>query len=452
MPYNQLNKSNQKVDQLLFELENKENEVASLNSLLDKYSLDLRTIENKFTYATKEKESLCDLMNREKDYNEKNKTELNQVTGENIKHKKEIEKLNKKEKNLQNDLSQTEEDNKNLRQMKIPIEEHLNELQLENDKLREENRRLNDEVRNHHETKANLQKNEFSYNNEITKLKNDLSSLISVSNENINALNYFLENYFGNLYSPNVQLPDININGTWNEQLRFDLLRKNILNMKNKYDTNCSNYLSQLKEMKNALTKGQDDNFKYQKCLEDIYQLTLNEIEEGKYFKPKKDQFNINQNLQELLPDLLKQLFSHMRKLKLNSDEDYLSQLSDVNNDLKNALEKNQTKNEEIAADAYILEKKVKYLLQEIELKNAHLKSLEEMLNRRNDIEENNKKLVRDNVMLINKIKKYQKTGNIEALYNNDERSNHSHHSHSRHSHQHSMYDQKYENYKDQEE
>lgn len=416
-----LNKSKQKNEQLLIELANKENEVASLNSLLDKYSTDLRTIENKFNFTKREKESIYDMMSQEKDYNEKNKSELSQVKDENIKHKREREKLNEELTALKNDYMNSQNENKNLRQMRSQQDQNLNKIQMENEQLKEENKRLSEDLKSFQGKRDNIENMEQSFSNEVSKLKNEIASLISVCSENVNAFNYFLENYFGNLYSPNVQIPDININGTWNNNIRFDLLKKNLMAMKSKFDSDCSKYLSQIKDLKNALTKGQDDNFKYQKFIEDLYHLLANEIEDGKYFKPKTNQFQVNKNFQENIEQLLKEFFGEARKLKENQDPDYINKIMETNNELKTELELNQTKNEEIAADAYNLEKKVKYLLQEIELKNAHIKSMEEMISRRNAIEEDNKKLVKDNVMLINKIKKYQKTGNIEALYSNEE-------------------------------
>ncbi|MCQ2817001.1 MAG: hypothetical protein MJ252_07025 [archaeon] len=420
----ELNNAKQKIDQLIFQLESKDNEINSLHSMMDKYSTDLRTIESKFNYATKEKESFFDLMNREKDYNEKNKTELNQIKDENYRNRAEMEKMNYGFLNLKNQYEQSEKENKTLREIKINLEEDLNKIHLENQNLKEQNRRLNDEIKSHEENKNTLQKTELGYTNEISKLKNDLASLISVSSENIKAVNYFLENYFGNVYSPNVQIPEININNSWNEKVRFDLLKKNIMNMKTKFDSDSDNYLNQIKELRNNLTKGQDDNFKFQKFIEDLNHFIINEIEDGKFFNPRSNKFNLNNNLQQNIFDLLKDFFEGAKVLKEAQDMDYLNKLIDVNNELKKDLEMNQGKNEEMEGEIFNLEKKMKYLIQEMELKDANIKSMEEMLRRKSEVEENNKKLIRDNVMLINKIKKYHKTGNIGDLYSNENMDN----------------------------
>lgn len=415
-----------KIEQLLYELSCKDNELASLNSLFEQASTELRTAENKLNFSQKEKDNIIGLMNREKDYNSKSESEIQELKNLKSQNKTEIQTLTDKVKNLEKMLNETESETNTLRQIKTHLEENLNEVKLENSKLREENKKYAENMLTYDALKINKEKTEFGYTAEITNLRNDLNSLISVSSENINNLNYFLENYFCTIYSPNVQLPEIAINKNVNENLQFDLLRKNILNAKNKFDNDLNSNISQIKEMKVNLTKGQDENYKLKKFIEDIYQLTINAIEENKLLNLKSNNFNMK-DMKEQLEEILVQFFEVAKKLKNDQNEDYVNKILETNTELKNELEEHKTKNEEIIADAFNLEKKIKYLLQEIELKNAQIKSQEEILKRRDIIEENNKKLVKDNVMLINKIKTYQKTGNVEVLYGNNNETNINH-------------------------
>ena len=62
-------------------------------------------------------------------------------------------------------------------------------------------------------------------------------------------------------------------------------------------------------------------------------------------------------------------------------------------------------RSEDIFNENISLDKKNKSLQKEIDLKKAQIKAQEEILSRRNALEEDNKKLLKDNITLINKLK-----------------------------------------------
>ena len=130
-----------------------------------------------------------------------------------------------------------------------------------------------------------------------------------------------------------------------------------------------------------------------------------NEIELGKYFVVNKDSFQFEKDSQKEIEDNLNKIFTLLKRKKVSVDENYINQLIEDNTVLNRNLNELKMKSENIFNENISLDKKNKSLQKEIDLKKAQIKAQEEILSRRNALEEDNKKLLKDNITLINKLK-----------------------------------------------
>ena len=402
---NENNEFRGQIDQLIYENDNKENEINTLNTLIEKYVNDINELTSKLTISEKEKENMETFINDREKQNMSMKEKNIALSKENETLIYELENLQKKIKDNNMKINELENTNNNYVTENFNLSKTVTKLQVEIEELRELKKNLEKEKENTKNIKTIKEKAEFDYQNELIKLKGDISNIISISNDNIESIVHWIDNYFTNLYSPGVQLPEININNYFNEQLPFEKIKKSLLNAKNKVDTDLSSALQKNKEIKTVLTKGQDDYYRMQKYIEDLNMYISNEIELGKYFVVNKDSFQFEKDSQKEIEDNLNKIFTLLKRKKVSVDENYINQLIEDNTVLNRNLNELKMKSENIFNENISLDKKNKSLQKEIDLKKAQIKAQEEILSRRNALEEDNKKLLKDNITLINKLK-----------------------------------------------
>lgn len=408
--YSQLSGQNkvmkEQFNQLLYDNDGKDTQISTMSALIEKYANDIEELKSKLVVTDKEKENYESMMSIKEKNEMKIKDENEELKKENEKLKKEIDNLNGKLKEHAEYINKIELQATNYQTENTNMGKMIAKLQTQIEDLNELNQKLTKEKEELQNYKSSQEKNETNYFNEISKLKGELSNIKSITNDNIATITHWIENYFCTVYSPNVQLPEMSLNTTINEHISFDKLKKTLIASKNKIDTELNDTMQKNKEMKGILTKGQDENYKMQKFIEDVYNYIQNEVEMGKYFNLNKNNFQYEKDYQKEIEENLNKIFSLLKRKKESTDENYANKLLEDNSLLNNELNELRVKFDSIYNENLSLEKKNKYLLQEIDMKKAQIKSQEEIINRRSNIEEDNKKLLKDNITLIKKLKK----------------------------------------------
>ena len=393
-------------NQLLYDNDGKDTQISTMSALIEKYANDIEELKSKLVITDKEKENYESMINIKEKNEMKMKNENEELKKENDKLKSEIENLNGKLKEHAEYINTIELQATNYQTENTNMGKMITKLQTQIEDLNELNQKLTKEKEELQNYKSSQEKNETTFTNEISKLKGELSNIKSITNDNIASITHWIENYFCTVYSPNVQLPEMSINNTINDHISFDKLKKTLIASKNKIDNELNDTMQKNKEMKGILTKGQDENYKMQKFIEDVYNYIQNEVEMGKYFNLNKNNFQYEKDYQKEIEENLNKIFSLLKRKKESTEENYANKLLEDNSLLNNELNELRIKFDSIYNENLSLDKKNKYLLQEIDMKKAQIKSQEEIINRRSNLEEDNKKLLKDNITLIKKLKK----------------------------------------------
>lgn len=393
-------------NQLLYDNDGKDTQISTMSALIEKYANDIEELKSKLVITDKEKENYESMINIKEKNEMKMKNENEELKKENDKLKNEIENLNGKLKEHAEYINTIELQATNYQTENTNMGKMITKLQTQIEDLNELNQKLTKEKEELQNYKSSQEKNETNFSNEISKLKGELSNIKSITNDNIASITHWIENYFCTVYSPNVQLPEMSINNTINDHISFDKLKKTLIASKNKIDNELNDTMQKNKEMKGILTKGQDENYKMQKFIEDVYNYIQNEVEMGKYFNLNKNNFQYEKDYQKEIEENLNKIFSLLKRKKESTEENYANKLLEDNSLLNNELNELRIKFDSIYNENLSLDKKNKYLLQEIDMKKAQIKSQEEIINRRSNLEEDNKKLLKDNITLIKKLKK----------------------------------------------
>lgn len=393
-------------NQLLYDNDGKDTQISTMSALIEKYANDIEELKSKLVITDKEKENYESMINIKEKNEMKMKNENEELKKENDKLKNEIENLNGKLKEHAEYINTIELQATNYQTENTNMGKMITKLQTQIEDLNELNQKLTKEKEELQNYKSSQEKNETTFTNEISKLKGELSNIKSITNDNIASITHWIENYFCTVYSPNVQLPEMSINNTINDHISFDKLKKTLIASKNKIDNELNDTMQKNKEMKGILTKGQDENYKMQKFIEDVYNYIQNEVEMGKYFNLNKNNFQYEKDYQKEIEENLNKIFSLLKRKKESTEENYANKLLEDNSLLNNELNELRIKFDSIYNENLSLDKKNKYLLQEIDMKKAQIKSQEEIINRRSNLEEDNKKLLKDNITLIKKLKK----------------------------------------------
>lgn len=393
-------------NQLLYDNDGKDTQISTMSALIEKYANDIEELKSKLVITDKEKENYESMISIKEKNEMKMKNDNEELKKENDKLKSEIENLNGKLKEHAEYINTIELQATNYQTENTNMGKMITKLQTQIEDLNELNQKLTKEKEELQNYKSSQEKNETNFTNEISKLKGELSNIKSITNDNIASITHWIENYFCTVYSPNVQLPEMSINNTINDHISFDKLKKTLIASKNKIDNELNDTMQKNKEMKGILTKGQDENYKMQKFIEDVYNYIQNEVEMGKYFNLNKNNFQYEKDYQKEIEENLNKIFSLLKRKKESTEENYANKLLEDNSLLNNELNELRIKFDSIYNENLSLDKKNKYLLQEIDMKKAQIKSQEEIINRRSNLEEDNKKLLKDNITLIKKLKK----------------------------------------------
>ena len=274
---------------------------------------------------------------------------------------------------------------------KYSIEQQKTRFEIENENLKKEIEKSKESLKELNQYKQNYNNNIYNNNSNIIKLKGEIDNLTSLSNENIDLITNWIDNYFHNSYNNKyISLPEINL---YNNNINFDSIKKSLIRSKQLIDKNINDLSNELKLSKKNLQNCKDSNYKLNKNLEDIHKHLTNEIEEGKYFQ--LNNFNSDGDLFNEIEDMLNNLFTYFKRIKISNEDGCVDKLIDDNCILTNNNQELSEKLEQLSNENIMLNQKIN----EISEKDYNTSSLEE----------DNKKLLKDNITLIKKVKELKK-------------------------------------------
>ena len=377
---------NNKYNNISLDLKDKESEIENLNNLLNQSNIDYQILNEKFNILKNDKENKSLNSNifhsRLNDLNNQNSI----LQSENKQLNVNLNMTNEKYEDLDSKFSDLYSKYNQLSKEKYLIEQQNTKIQIENDKLKKEIEKLKDSKIELDNYKESYDNNTYNNNEDLNKMKNELNNISSFSNENVNAIVNWIDSYLPNVYSHNITLPQINL---YSNDINFELIKNSLIKNKQLIDNKFYDLNNEIKGLKKTLLNCQDSNYKITKNLEDIYQLLIEEIEKGKYFNLNK--FKVENDLYNNIEDMLNKIFSLLKRIKLTKEEKYVDKLIDDNCILNN-------NNQELCI-------KVENLLNENCILNQKIKDISEKATLNFSLENDNRKLIKDNVTLIKKVK-----------------------------------------------
>ena len=374
-----------KIKEMELLINEKDGEIKSLKELNEKYLKNYELLCNKYNFVKDDNDNNTLKSNEFKNQVNDLSNENSILENDNKKLKLNLDIVNENTEKLNKEHSELYDKYNSLLKEKNSLEHKLTKLQIEKDNINKELEILKNAKNNFDKT---INKNNYQNNSELIKLKSEIQNLTSISNENINQIINWIESYFLNFYSEYITLPGIDILN--NTNINFDLLQKCLSKTKNSIDNYIIDLNKQIKNLKKTILNCQDDNYKMQKNLEDIYQHIICEIEQGKYFTINK--FKLDGGLFDDIEDMLNKVFTLLKRIKIANEENCLDKLIDDNYILNNCNKELNEKIDLLYKDNCILNNQIKELSQRTIQIDPNL-------------EEDNRKLINDNVALIKKIK-----------------------------------------------
>lgn len=351
--------------------------------------------------------------------------------------KEEIAKQIQLNSTLSSEINQIQSDCFSLTQVK-------NNLETENRKLVDDLNNLQKSIAQSNNEKSRVEDISKSYlkktqdsEKEVIQLKNDLIKIVSTVNDDIAQLARWMENYLPTVFSPNVQLPEIQIlSKDLDTQIiskdfhgiNFELMKKKLIVIKNQIDSDITSLQNENKNLRYGLTTQQEENFKVTKFLENIYNNIKYEVETNKYFKISN--YAVELNYPSALEDIITKSMNLLRQLKAAAENEAEAEAMKVENsnlkkdlynleqallaknqqcyDLESVQEENLTLRSQVGLFEK-MQKENKKLLSELELKNSLINEQKEIDDKINQLEIDKNILIKDNVALLRENDKLKK-------------------------------------------
>ena len=420
-------------------MKEKDDKITKLNLLLEKYSNDYSNINEQFKIIKEQNDNYLDNNNNyliKLTKNEKEitflETENNKLKNENLAFKENYNNIIKKYSDLYSNYN-------NIENEKNELEKKIINLQFLLEKNNNEINNLKNIEIHFNNFKESSIKNNFNNNNEILKLKNNLNNFSNSSNEIINNFVYWIENYLIKFFEDNIIIPEIIINDD-NNLINFNKLKECLKNAKKILDENQQNQINLNKDLKNKLNISVDKNNKLNKNFEDLYKFIIEEIEREKYFVINEFKIDNGDYFKDII-DLIQRVFDILKKIKFASKNDQILCILKENEIFSKINAELKEKNNLLIQDNITLNKRNNLLMKELNsFKDFNNNNFNSNGNNNNynteetktdideykkakigQLEENNTKLIKDNVYLIKKVKQLsQRVSNLETVSNNN--------------------------------
>lgn len=435
-------------NEVLAEQSRSENKIKELIDVMNQYSNELNILNEKCSKYERENFDF-------KTLNMNLTNELKKVTYENNNYDINIQNFKNDMDNLQKiNLGLTEQNQKLKYEMDnysneiYETTQKLNTLAKENENLRNTILSLKNEK---NKLESDLNTNIRINQKNIAKLsqtENETNTIINEANDNIKLIISWMDNYLGVYYSDNVKIPEVPLRATKTNRILFEQLKQKIQVIREKVNTELINVQNYKNKITNEIGSVNNKFDFIQKKVLEITNSIKFEIQKNNYFDVSTN-FNDKDSTVLLLQDIVNQLLQFVYQDKLtrtntnNQFECYKREINEYKVKNEALIKENQDislkvaqlsqsasqyegnikyKNEyEKILNGYkLLEKKYKNLVTEMELKQIQIKSLEEIVSRRNtggvqnninsnenlgkikQLELDKENLIKDNLILIN--------------------------------------------------
>ena len=436
--YNKLNEVCNSNNNLIKKNKQYELDITNYDHLVNNAKCEREKYEKEIKIYSKKINELHDTEKLLKNY--KNKNSL--IEQENSNLIKENERINFDNNVLKDEINSIQKEKSNIDSLYKQLKRDFESLKNTNSKLYEDNETLNNEIENLNNKLLRLTNSKEKNENELKNLnckiqktedeniynKNNFMKVISYSNENIDNISRWIEHFLSEIYNENIEIPNLKINDSIRE-VNFNKLKNHLINAKNKIDNNINKLENENKNLRYTLTLNQDENFKNQKYLENLFNTIKYEIEKNDYFKIDiKKQVSLDINYKLEIEKVLKNIFDILYKIKDANPENLIDKLREENDNLKKEiLEFEKLKNfsfqqnleiKDLKNENYKLKEQLKItdeikqenkkLKDEIDIKNSMINNQRIRLEKKDEkdliieqLEKDKDNLLKDNIILI---------------------------------------------------
>ena len=449
------NKLENDLNQIMKEKNKSEQKIKELIEVMNAYSQEINKINEKNQNLEKQNFEL--------------KSKNDNLINDNSKLNYQVQSTEITNKNYQDDIQNLQKINSDLmednRKMKYDIQNLNNEIYELNQKYNLTNNELIHLKSNYSDMKTDKNKletdlainikNNQNNINKVQKLENDIENIINDANDNIKMIINWIENYLGIFQNEKISVPELPINTSPNNRILFDQLKQKIMNVRDKVNNNLTSIQNYRYQIDNNMSEINDKFVRNIERIKNIYENLKIEIENNRYFQiyplenNNKDFHEFVNKLDNLINQLLQFIYNSQldKQNIINQNITFKNELNNIHQkydsflrdyeflnkkyiDLEN---KNKDNNdiiyedfENLKQEYKILEKKNKNLNTEIELKDLQINSLQQMVDRRNNLssgningldfsekikklEIDNSKLINDNMLLVEENKNLKK-------------------------------------------
>ena len=449
------NKLENDLNQIMKEKNKSEQKIKELIEVMNAYSQEINKINEKNQNLEKQNFEL--------------KSKNDNLINDNSKLNYQVQSTEITNKNYQDDIQNLQKINSGLvednRKMKYDIQNLNNEIYELNQKYNLTNNELIHLKSNYSDMKTDKNKletdlainikNNQNNINKVQKLENDIENIINDANDNIKMIINWIENYLGIFQNEKISVPELPINTSPNNRILFDQLKQKIMNVRDKVNNNLTSIQNYRYQIDNNMSEINDKFVRNIERIKNIYENLKIEIENNRYFQiyplenNNKDFHEFVNKLDNLINQLLQFIYNSQldKQNIINQNITFKNELNNIHQkydsflrdyeflnkkyiDLEN---KNKDNNdiiyedfENLKQEYKILEKKNKNLNTEIELKDLQINSLQQMVDRRNNLssgningldfsekikklEIDNSKLINDNMLLVEENKNLKK-------------------------------------------
>ena len=449
------NKLENDLNQIMKEKNKSEQKIKELIEVMNAYSQEINKINEKNQNLEKQNFEL--------------KSKNDNLINDNSKLNYQVQSTEITNKNYQDDIQNLQKINSDLmednRKMKYDIQNLNNEIYELNQKYHLTNNELIHLKSNYSDMKTDKNKletdlainikNNQNNINKVQKLENDIENIINDANDNIKMIINWIENYLGIFQNEKISIPELPINTSPNNRILFVQLKQKIMNVRDKVNNNLTSIQNYRYQIDNNMSEINDKFVRNIERIKNIYENLKIEIENNRYFQiyplenNNKDFHEFVNKLDNLINQLLQFIYNSQldKQNIINQNITFKNELNNIHQkydsflrdyeflnkkyiDLEN---KNKDNNdiiyedfENLKQEYKILEKKNKNLNTEIELKDLQINSLQQMVDRRNNLnsgningldfsekikklEIDNSKLINDNMLLVEENKNLKK-------------------------------------------
>ena len=423
---NLLEISQMKIDQISKDKGMLEDKIKQLVDIIKQYcnelndsSLKIKSLSDNIFALQNENRKLVEAQEANKqnmiDF-QNNMNKYNKIIMENNNNKNIINNLNKELLEYKNDYNKEINNNKLLNEKIISLVNKCSEYEMIQKTCQEANNDLVMAKKQINEINIRNQENENFINSLFVDVNENISLLIDYINKNFDIKNK-LKNVEEKVSNFLIKIDDIKfdqlfecLEGKRKEILNFtndiqngiqstDNSNKNLINENLKLKEDINNYIYENKKLNS-------ENIKLNNIINKINTDMINAKNSNELLKQKLNDINFEKN--EINNKLMNEV--NINKNMFEGLKEDNANLIILNNNIQEELNKakikiseNDESNANLKLNCQILEKKIKNLQTELDLKNIQIKNQEEIINRRND--NNNSNILENDSILIKKLK-----------------------------------------------